>query len=203
VFALAAFAFIYDSDVGRILCALLALALIGAVAPRSLWPGWIVVVASAPALLVGFGAAVLLRLLPALIAGFVAFIFARTLVRGREPLIARAIAVLDGAHQLEDSRIAGYARRLTGIWAVYQTLLAVSGMAIALHAQGWFPGAPAWMPTPRVFGAAILPGAVAALFAGEFLLRPRLLPQAPRHGFVAFARALVQAWPKLLEDGRS
>ena len=203
VATLAAFAFLFDSDVGRVGCALAALALIGIAAPRSLRPACMVLAACALALLAAFGARMLLQLLPALVAGFAAFVFARTLRRGRTPLIARAIAALDGAHRLEDPRVGRYARRLTVIWAVYQAALAVSGVLIALHARGGLAGMPAGLPTPGLFGAAILPGAIAALFAGEFLLRPHLLPQAPRRGLIAFACALVRAWPQLLDDNGS
>ena len=46
----------------------------------------------------------------------------------------------------------------------------------------------------------ILPLAVAMLFFGEFLLRSRLLPQAPRHTLPGFLGALGRVWPKLIEE---
>ncbi len=57
----------------------------------------------------------------------------------------------------------------------------------------------AWLPGPRVFGL-VLPVAVAALFIVEFMLRPRWLPDVPRHGLLSFARRLILAWPTLLDD---
>jgi hypothetical protein len=32
------------------------------------------------------------------------------------------------------------------------------------------------------------------------MLRPRLLPQAPRHRLAPFVLALIRAWPALLAD---
>jgi branched-chain amino acid transport system permease protein len=46
----------------------------------------------------------------------------------------------------------------------------------------------------------VLPCAIAALLALEFALRPWLLPQAPRRGVAAFARAVARAWPAVLRD---
>lgn len=54
------------------------------------------------------------------------------------------------------------------------------------------------MPSPRAYDL-ILPLAVAALFFGEFLLRPLLLPQMPRHTPFGFLRALGRVWPELIE----
>ena len=62
--------------------------------------------------------------LPALIAALVGWLFARTLCAGRTPLIARAIAAIDGPRWLDDPAVAAYARRLTAVWAVWQFALA-------------------------------------------------------------------------------
>lgn len=140
-----------------------------------------------------------LDLTPALIAGLVALLFARTLRGGRRPLIARAIVAIDGPRQLDDAAVARYARRLTWVWAVYQATLAALALLLALHRWGW-PQVAAWLPGPRLFGIVILPLAVALLALGEFVLRPRLLPQAPRHRLHAFALGLVRAWPAILRE---
>ena len=137
--------------------------------------------------------------LPALIAAAIGWLFARTLARGRSPLIARAIAAIDGPQWLNDSTIAAYARRLTAVWAAWQFALAACAALVALHAHGFFANA-AWLPLPRAFGWIVLPLAVAVLFLGEFLLRPRLLPQAPRRGLFAFLAALIRHWPALLTE---
>ena len=93
-----------------------------------------------------------------------------------------------------------YARRLTWIWTIYQTLLTIIAVGAVLTQRGFFPALSGTMPGPRMFGA-ILPVAVALLFVIEFAMRPSLLPQAPRHGLISFARRLILAWPTLLDDG--
>lgn len=193
---LALLAHLLDSNLLRALCAFAVLALIAANAPRVLLAPLALAAAAALALLATRGTAMLLDALPALIAAFVAWLFVRTLLGTRRPLIARAIAVLDGPEQLQDPVVARYARRLTMLWGGYQAALALLASALALlAASGALP--PWW---PRVFGAVILPLAVVALLLGEFLLRPLLLPQAPRHRLFAFVTGLIRAWPALLAD---
>jgi len=136
--------------------------------------------------------------LPAIISALIGWLFARTLARGRTPLIARAIAAIDGAGLLADANVALYARRLTLIWAIYQYALAGIAGALALHAHGWLALPPSAMP--GWFGFVWLPAAVALMFVGEFALRPWLLPQAPRKNLFVFAGALVRAWPQLLRE---
>jgi uncharacterized membrane protein len=196
--ALALCAYGFDSDACRIACAFGALALIGFNAPRTLLLPLALLTLIALALVFSGGVARLLDGLPALIAGLVAWVFARTLRRGRVPLIACAIVALDGAEQLHDPATARYARRLTWTWAIYQGALAGCAAVLAMHdvrdRLPW-PGA-----SPRVFGTVVLPLAVAALFLGEFALRRWLLPQAPRHSLAAFVRNLVRMWPHLIGD---
>ena len=191
VVALGIAAHVYDSELLRGICALSIFGLLALTAPPALRPTLIVMALIAVAIVFGFGAAVLFDALPALIAAFVAFLFARTLLPGRTPLIARAIISIDGPEWLEDAAVRIYARRLTWMWAIYQTLLAALTAAAAMHVTGF--------PNPRVFGA-VLPLAVAALFVVEFTARPFLLPNVPRHGLLSFARRLILAWPDLLDD---
>ena len=158
--------------------------------------GFAAAVALASAL--GHGAA-MLDLTPAFVAALIGWIFLRTLQRGRRPLIARLIAAIDGPAQLDDAATARYARSLTWLWACYQGALAAAAAAVAVRA--WTcPGCAPALPAPPVFGIVVLPLAVAALLLGEFLLRPRLLPQAPRHSIAQFARAMLRAWPAALAD---
>ena len=143
------------------------------------------------------GAALLTDLLPLLVAGLVGWLFARTLWGGRRPLIARAIAAIDGEDWLAQPAVHRYAVRLTALWACVQALLMAFGVACVLNAHGAWPPLP--LPAPHLYGALILPGAVVLTFLLEFLLRPVLLPAAPRHGFTVFVRRLMSAWPQLLE----
>jgi len=146
----------------------------------------------------GGGIGLLVDMLPATFAALVGWLFARTLLPGRQPLIARAISVIDGPGELEDPAIARYARRLTSLWAVVQFALALLGLCCALHARSGSP--PFALPSPALFGAVILPATVALLFVVEFVARGWLLPQAPRKNLLAFTRSLARAWPQLIEE---
>ncbi|MEP6483646.1 MAG: hypothetical protein ABJB01_04295 [Rudaea sp.] len=200
VVILAIGAHVYDSNILRGLCAMFALGLLAITTPSSLRPALIGIALIAAAILIVFDANTLFDALPALIAAFVGYLFARTLLPNRTPLIARAIVSVDGPEWLNDPAVAAYAKRLTLTWALYQTLLAAIAVAAIFHQRGFLVDA-TWLPTPRVFGA-ILPIAVALLFVVEFLLRPVLLPQAPRRTLFSFAQRLIVAWPSLLDDGR-
>src|SRR5215475_2915407 len=201
VAALATCAWILDSDVLRGACAFAVIALLGIGTPRSLRrPFWVLLACAATLQLIG-GTRVLLDALPMLFAGIVAWLFARTLLPGRTPLIARAIAAIDGAGALAIRGSLAYARRLTALWAAYQLALALLAAAVFFGAHAARDTVAVWLPSPRVFGALILPAAVASLLVGEFLLRPVLLPQAPRRTLWDFLSRLVRVWPSLLDDG--
>jgi len=173
----------------------LALAYLLIVSPRMLRVAIAAIaVAEATALWLG-GTRLMIDLLPSAIAAFVGWLFARSLIAPRRPLIACAIAAIEGAAQLDDIAVARYARQLTAIWAIFQILLAAFGLLCALRDRGAI-AVP--MPSPHAYDL-ILPLAVAMLFFGEFLLRPRLLPQVPRHTLVGFLRALGRVWPDLIE----
>jgi hypothetical protein len=148
------------------------------------------------ALLIFGGAGVTIEILPALALGLPAWLFARSLLRPRTPLIARAIAAIDGAEHLADASTRRYALALTATWAALLGSGALLGVASVLHAHALI--APA-LPAPRLL-AAIVAAAAALLFVGEFALRPHLLPQAPRHSLPEFARDLWRVWPDLIEE---
>jgi hypothetical protein len=198
VVALAVSGYALDSDLLRGAGALAMFAAFGLSAP-GLLPAALAMVTIAVAVWIAAGFGSLLAGLPALIAAFVGWLFARTLRRGRLPLIARAIAAIDGRALLLDVAVAAYARRLTAVWAAWQFVLALCAVLLAMHSRGAF-ATNLQLPSPRAFGLIGLPPAIALLLLAEFLLRPRLLPQAPRRGFFDFLRALVRHWPALLDD---
>jgi hypothetical protein len=176
--------------------AVLALLAFGLLVP-AVRPALLVLVPGALLLRVFGDATLLVDLLPPLIAGLVGWLFARTLWGDRRPLIARAIAAIDGEDWLAQPPVRRYARRLTVLWACVQGVLMIFGIACALHARGAWPLLT--LPSPHAFAALVLPGAVALTFLLEFALRQLLLPQAPRHRLVFFVRELVRAWPRLVD----
>jgi uncharacterized membrane protein len=192
----------YDSDRLRGACALAALALLAITAPASLRVSLAVIAIVAAAIVLTFGSNLFFDLLPALVAAFVAYLLGRTLLPGHRPLIARAIVAIDGRPWLDDPAVARYARRLTFAWSIYQACLAALALLALLISHGVLAVAAGIMPEPRTFNA-ILPAAVAVMFVIEFALRPLLLPQAPRHGLISFARRLILAWPSLLDDSKA
>ena len=199
IVALAVCAHRYDSALLRALCVPAILIVIASGAPAPMRTPLLAAAAlTALPIATGHGEA-LLDMTPALVAALVGWMFARTLLRGRRPLIARAVAAMDGPQLLQDPAVAGYTRRLTLIWASYQAALALIALGLALYA--WY-APPHWpaLPGPRLFGVVLLPLAVAALILAEFALRPRLLPQAPPRSLYAFVRDLVRAWPALLAE---
>lgn len=198
--ALAAYAHWFDSDPCRVACAFGVLALIGVNAPHALRLPLALTALVALTLIGAGGVDRLLDALPALIAALIGWIFARTLLRNRVPLIGRAIVALDGAAQLNDPAVARYARRLTWIWAGYQSALAAIAALLAIRAAGGLDWSVLPGVSPRLFGAIGLPVAVAILFLCEFALRRWLLPQAPRHSLFAFVRNLVRVWPRLIGE---
>jgi hypothetical protein len=144
----------------------------------------------------GGGVALLVDVLPISIATLIGWLFARSLLGGREPLIARAIGAIDGSEPLADPAVVSYAVWLTRLWAGCQFALGAFGLLCVAHAHWDWPSWP--LPTPRLF-ALILPLVVIVLFVSEFALRPLLLPQAPRKPLLAFVRSLAHAWPRLIE----
>jgi uncharacterized membrane protein len=199
IVALAVCAHFVDSAVLRAACVPAVLILVATSAPAPMRvPLAALAVLTALPIGLGLGDA-LLDATPALIAALVGWMFARTLMRGRRPLIARAVVAMDGPALLEDPVVARYTRRLTLTWALYQAALALLALLLALRGWYWPDRWPA-LPGPRLFGVVLLPLAVAILVFAEFALRPRLLPQAPARSLCAFVRDLARAWPALLAE---
>jgi uncharacterized membrane protein len=199
IVALAVAGHYLDSPLLRAACVPAILLLIAVSAP-AVMRITLIALATLCALLIALGNGdAALDATPALIAAVVCWMFARTLLPGRRPLIARAIVAIDGAAQLDDPAVARYARQLTLTWTLYQALLAGIALLLALRTW-WWPQLWSALPGPRLFGGVVLPLAVAALALGEFAARPLLLPQAPRRSLLRFIRDLVRAWPALLNE---
>ena len=172
ILALILFGRLWHNDYFTAAAVPLALVMLWFVSPRALRGAVTMVAIGAGLGLITGGTGLMIDTLPVLVAALVGWVFARSLLRGRTPLIARAIAAIDGAQQLDDVVVARYAVRLTGVWAVFQSALALLGALCVAHAHGLLPGFA--LPPPRVF-AVFLPVAVAILFLAEFALRPLLM----------------------------
>lgn len=150
-----------------------------------------------------------LMALPVVCLGGVSWVFARTLRRGREPLISRCVRVIEGAARLALPGVRAYTRGVTWYWACLLGAMALLSLLIALLAQ---PGG--WLAT---FGVALpftLPGSLLAwypevgcwalllaAFVGEYLFRRWHLRAIPHPGVGRFVTQMVQRWPALMRDG--
>lgn len=128
---------------------------------------------------------------PVLFTGWVAWMFARTLRAPRAPLITRLAAALeyDGDMAAMPAVQRRYTRTLTGAWAAMLAVLTLANAALALvaephglllrlgHTPPWTVSEQAWSWWANLLNY----GAVAVFFAGEWLLRQRLLPDRRRH----------------------
>lgn len=133
-------------------------------------------------------------------------LFARTLVAGRMPLIARFIAIIENPERLRDARVANYARQLTFAWAcvlgAQAALLALIVLAMphGLLAMSGVDAprlaAPAWTWYLHV-GSYLL---VAAFLALEYAWRRWHLRHIAHPPLAKFALALVQRWPALVQS---
>jgi uncharacterized membrane protein len=110
---------------------LVSLLLWPALRRRSLIAGglWAIAAFGIVALALAGRGALALDFMPVMVNAALSGLFAQTLARGSEPLIARVIAVLESPERLTLPRVAGYARSLTLAWAV---LLGVQAIVLAL-----------------------------------------------------------------------
>jgi len=140
-------------------------------------------------------------------------LFARTLVAGRAPLIARFIAILESPARLRDARVARYAHQLTFAWAFVLGAQAVllacivlamrHGLLALLGVDAPRLVAPAWTTYLHV-GSYLVVGAFLVL---EYAWRRWHLRHIEHPPLPKFVLALVQRWPALLhslgDDARS
>lgn len=151
---------------------------------------------------------VLMDALPAVINGAIAWFFGRTLMRGRQPLIAYFIATIEGRDRLELPGVARYARWLTAFWAV---LLAVQASLLALVFCFAVPGgllvALGIESSIRLGGSFYMAYAhigcylvIAAAFILEYPVRRLILRGVPHSDPVAMAAQIALRWPDLLRN---
>lgn len=147
-----------------------------------------------------------LDLMPVLVNLALCALFARTLARGREPLIASVIAALEGRERLALPRVAAYARGLTLAWAVLFGAQAVLlGLLVACAvpdgALAAF-GVPAPIPLRGAGWHWYLHlgsyASVLVFLVGEYAFRRRYLRHIPHASLPRFVGRLVRRWPTLV-----
>jgi hypothetical protein len=152
-----------------------------------------------------------LAALPAVVLSALSWMFARTLRRGVEPLVARAIRLIEGDGRLAIPGVAAYARGVTMYWAWVLGVLAALVLATLLLARpdGWLAmlGVPlplvlpggllAWFPEGGCWGVLVL------AFAGEYAFRRWRLRGIPHPSLRRFVTRMAHCWPQLVhgEDG--
>lgn len=155
-------------------------------------------------------AALALDLVPVLISALLAWLFGRTLRARRQPLVAQAIAVVEGDDRLALPGVACYARQLTAFWSA---LLALQAMVLALLLACAVPGGlllavgiapPLALPAGWALGYVHLGGYL--LLGGTFVLEYAFRRWHLRHIAHRSLRGLLvdlaQRWPQLVRGGK-
>jgi uncharacterized membrane protein len=187
-----------------------------ALATLLLWPGlrrrgivaWLVflgIAGATLALTLAHRGDIALDFMPVMVNAALCHLFARTLMRGREPLIARVIGVVEGPDRVALPGVAAYARGLTRAWAlllgaqatvltivilcsVPDGTLARFGIAppIALAGEGW-----RWYLHLGSYAC------VFAFMAIEYAWRRWHLRRIHHLPMTTFATRLATRWPAL------
>jgi len=190
---------------------LVFLCLLGALARRRAW-AWGALPAAA-LLLAWLGrspwAWVLLQAPPVVFPLLVAWGFARSLLPGRVPLVARIVHALHARAGVPvEAALERYARRLTAAWALLLALLAAINLALALSvvpdgllaAFGWTP----WWPLDHARWSWCMNvadwGLIGGFFVAEYALRCRLFPQRPYRRAGQFVREMGRLGPAFWRD---
>lgn len=123
----------------------------------------------------------LLYLPPILLPLLLLFIFGRTLLAGREPLIT---AIGEAARGPLSQAMRRYTRRLTQLWCLVFIIMIL-----------WSAILP-WLEQPELwswFTNVINYGFVGVLFVGEFILRKKIFPTHNHPGFVEYLRIIASS----------
>ncbi len=109
-----------------------------------------------------------------------AFVFGRTLLKGREPLVARFAHMVHGHLPPE---VARYCRAVTVAWTAFFCVLFV--LSCTLYLCGFLA---AW----SILANILSPILVGAMFAVEYVVRYRVLPDWERVGVLGGIRAFTR-----------
>ncbi len=146
---------------------------------------------------------------PVLFTGWLAWLFGRSLLGGRTPLVTRIVSALyaQSGWPLPEG-LPAYARRLTLGWALLLAGLTLANAALAvcavpggvLYALGREP----WVAVPQHawswFANLLNYGMVGGFMAAEFQYRKRRFPQRPYRNGLDFARRLAALGPRFWRD---
>lgn len=172
------------------------------------WTLWLLSAAALVALAALGHGRLALDLMPIFVNLALCTLFARTLTRGREPLIASVIAALEGRERLALPGVAAYARGLTAAWAALfgaQAALLAGLVACAvpdgaLAAFGLPAPAPlhgeAWRWYLHLGSYAL----VLVFLLGEYAFRRWRLRHIPHASLPRFIGRLVRRWPRLVRS---
>jgi hypothetical protein len=146
-----------------------------------------------------------LDFLPVVINAALCALFARTLRRGSEPLIARLIAVLESPERVALPRVAGYARALTWMWAILLGAQAavLTALIVCAVPDGLFARFGIASPMPVTGGAwrwYLDLGSYASVLAFlvvEYGFRRWYLRHIAHPSLPVFIGRLVRRWPAL------
>jgi uncharacterized membrane protein len=150
-----------------------------------------------------------LLLPPVLFLGLAAWVFARSLLPGRVPLIARIVAPLYGSAPADLApALRRYTRGLTAAWALLLAGLGLANLALALFSV---PGGllarlglqpPLAVPAVHgsLFANLLVYAVVAGFFLGEYAWRRRRFPQRPYRDLPDFLRRLAALGPGFWRD---
>lgn len=150
-----------------------------------------------------------LMALPVVFMAAIAWAFARTLLRGREPLVTRFVRVIEGDARLTLPGVRAYTRGVTLFWALLLAAMSLLSLLIALLAV---PGG--WLVTLGAAPALRLPGSLLAwypeagcwalllaAFVGEYLFRRWHLRGIAHPSVKRFVTQIARRWPVLMREG--
>jgi uncharacterized membrane protein len=140
---------------------------------------------------------------------FGAWIFGHTLAAGQVPLIERLARLLHEPDGISDE-IARYARKVTLMWALFLSALAVLNLTLALLAapggvlmmMGWNPVVTVPVEVWSLFANFIDYLLAGALFLGEYAYRQRKFPDQPYRNVFDFMRRAQRISHRVLGERR-
>lgn len=190
------------------LAVLLLLVLVSPLARRRLW-AWLVLCAGLAALAWLARSPytqVPLLLVPTAFIALVAFVFGRSLMAGRTPLISKIVAALED-EPVPAAELMRYTRGLTAAWAWALAVLAAINLALSLIAVpdgllaqfGLHPPLTVTQTQWSWFANVFNYGIIGGFFAVEFAIRKRRFP-GRYHNFLDFLKQLRKLGPAFWRD---